>query len=125
MESFLKKGKIPCQAAGNKLEVDILPDELLHKLEKAIICKRILFSKVMVMPKGQMRKGAICNVSIDVSEVHKVMPHGADSNGFISVKLKRKLSYHRHVYFEPVRRDHFQRALEFLKLIIFCMVMLL
>ena len=69
------------------------------------------------MPKGQIPKikGAICNVPIDESEVHKVLPHGADSNGFISVKLKRKLSYHGHVYFEPVRRDHVQRALEFLK----------
>ena len=71
----LKKGKSPCQAVWNKLEVDILADELksLHKLEKAIICK---------------------------------------SNGFISIKLKRKLSNRGHIYFKPVLRDHVQRFLK-------------
>ena len=115
----LKNNKTPCQAVWNKLEVDPLPGvlESLHKLEKAIICKRILFSKVMIMPKGQMPKikGSICNVPIGISEVHKILPRGADSNGLISVKLKRKLAYRGHVYFEPVRPEHVLHALEFLK----------
>ena len=115
----LKNNKTPCQAVWNKLKVDPLPGvlESLHKLEKAIICKRILFSKVMIMPKGQMPKikGSICNVPIDISEVHKILPRGADSNGLISVKLKRKLAYRGHVYFEPVRPEHVLHALEFLK----------
>ena len=119
MSYKIKKKKKPCQAVWNKLEVDPLPSvlESLHKLEKAIICKRILFSKVMIMPKGQMPKikGSICNVPIDISEVHKILPRGADSNGLISVKLKRKLAYRGHVYFEPVRPEYVQHALEFLK----------
>ena len=117
--SKLKKGSIPCQAVWNKLEVDPLPPIItsLHKLEKAMISKRLLFSKVLIMPKGQMPKikGAICNVPIDVSEVNIILPRAADSNGLISVKLKRKLVYRGHVLFEPVRPGHVQHALEFLK----------
>ena len=58
----LKKGIIPCQAVWNKLEVDSLPPvlESLHKLEKTMISKRILFSKVLIMPKGQMSKNKRC-----------------------------------------------------------------
>ena len=115
----LKKGNIPCQAVWNKLEVHSLHTTLesLHKLEKAMISKRILFSKVLIMPKGQMPKikGAICNVPVDVSEINKILPRGEDSNGLISVKLKRKLIYRGHVLFEPVRPDNVQNALEFLK----------
>ena len=60
------------------------------------------------MCKGQMPKikGSICNVPIDVSEVHKILPRAADSNGLISVKLKRKLAYRGQVYFEPVHPEH-------------------
>ena len=49
----------------------------------------------MIIPKGQMPniKGEICNVPIDVGEVKKVLPRGADGNGIITVKLKWKLSY--------------------------------
>ena len=51
----LKKGNIPCQAVWNMLEVDSLHTALesLHKLEKAMISKRILFSQVLIMPKRQ------------------------------------------------------------------------
>ena len=60
-------------------------------------------------------KGAICNVPVDVSEINKILPRGADSNGLISVKLKRKLTYRGHVLFEPVLPDNVQNTLEFLK----------
>ena len=119
-QSKLKKGKTPCQAVWNRLELDDLPDDLakLHTLEKAIICKRILFRKVLMMPKGQMPKikGAICNIPIDVAQINKVLPAGSDSNGLISVKLKRKLCYNGHVYFEPVRPEAVKSALQYLKL---------
>ena len=119
-QNKLKKGKTPCKAVWNRLELDDLPDDLakLHTLEKAIICKRILFRKVLIMPKGQMPKikGAICNIPIDVAQINKVLPAGADSNGLISVKLKRKLCYNGHVYFEPVRPEAVKSALQYLKL---------
>ena len=44
------------------------------------------------MPKGQTPKleGSICNVPIDTHDVTNVLPRGADSNGIIMIKLKRK-----------------------------------
>ena len=89
-----KKGNIPCQAAWNKLDVDSVPPvlESFHKLEKIMI-SRGYFLAVLTMPKGQMTK-------------IKGLPRGADSNGLISVKLKRKLTYCGHVLFEPVCPGH-------------------
>ena len=62
------KGKIPCQAVYNDMSVDEIPVELafLEKLEQILIAQRIVFEKIIVMPKGQQKKvsGAICNVPI-------------------------------------------------------------
>ena len=49
----------------------------------------------------------------DTAETVNVLPHGADSNGLIAVKLKRKLCYRGHVYFEAVRPDLVHQALIF------------
>ena len=89
----------------------------LRKLEKVIISKRILFKKVVIMPKGQAPKlkGAICNVPLDADDVCNMLPRGADSNGIIMVKLKRKLMYRGHVYFEPVRPNVVLNVLQYLK----------
>ena len=63
------KGKIPCQAVYNDMFVDDIPTELstLEKIEKILIAQRIVFEKIVVMPKGQQRKikGAICNVPVE------------------------------------------------------------
>ena len=49
----------------NNMHVDEIPRELfsLEKLEQILIAQRIVFEKIVVMPKGQQRKieGAICN----------------------------------------------------------------
>ena len=89
----------------------------LRKLEQVIISKRILFKKIVIMPKGQAAKlkGAICNVALDADDVCNILPRGADSNGIIMVKLKRKLMYRGHVYFDPVRPNVVLNALQYLK----------
>ena len=33
-------------------------------------------------------KGSICNIPVHTSDIIDVIPHGADSNGLIVVKLK-------------------------------------
>ena len=103
----LKKKQIPCQAVCNSLKRFELPGELanLRKLEKVIISKRILFKKIFIMPKGQApkMKGAICNVPLEAEDVSDILPRGADSNGILYVKLKRKLMYNGHKYFDSVR----------------------
>ena len=69
------------------------------------------------MPKGQTPKlkGSICNVPINTSDIVNTLPQGADSNGILMVKLKRKLMYRGHVYFEAVSPDVVLSALQYLK----------
>ena len=69
------------------------------------------------MPKGQFSKikGAVCKVAVEADSMCNILPRGADSNGLILLKLKRKLSYHGHVLFEPVRPEIVKLALNYLK----------
>ena len=60
-------------------------------------------------------KGSICNVPIDTANVANALPQGADSNGIIMIKLKRKFAYRGHVYFEAVSPESVHTALEYLK----------
>lgn len=56
------------------------------------------------MPRGQQPKikGAICNVPVRADAVSECLARGMDSNSIILVKLKRKLIFHGHVYFEDM-----------------------
>ena len=56
--SKLMKGKIPCQAVYNKLQMDQAPPELeeLRKLESILVAQRLVFQKIVVLPKGQQKK---------------------------------------------------------------------
>ena len=114
-----KKNQTPCQAVCNKLEVYNFPQNLsdINRLEKVLIAKRLLFKKVVIMPKGNSPKikGAICNVPVDTDDVCNVLPRPACSNGLLLLKLKRKLIYRGHVYFEPIRPDIVSELLNFLK----------
>lgn len=55
-----------------KLCINLYVDEILlklstlEKLEQILIARRIVFKKIVIMPKGQQRKikGAICNVLV-------------------------------------------------------------
>ena len=69
------------------------------------------------MPEGQSPKlkGAICNVPVETKSICNILPRGSDCNGIVMVKLKRKLVYRSHVYFEAVRPDVVVNALEYLK----------
>ena len=104
-----KKNKTPCQAVYNNLAADDVPPELanLEKLEQILVSQRIVFEKIVVMPKGQQRKirGAICNVPVSCEETCRVLPRPPDSSGIIMLKLKRKLQFRGHVYFQAVRPE--------------------
>jgi len=114
-----KKNKTPCQAVYNNLAVDDVPPELasLEKLEQILISQRIVFQKIVVMPKGQQRnfKGAICNVPVSCEETCHVLPRPPDSSGIIMLKLKRKLQFRGHVYFQAVRPEVVLHALQWLQ----------
>ena len=116
----LSKGKIPCQAVCNNMYVDHTPPELacLEKLEQVLIAQRIVFEKIIVMPKGQQKKvkGAICNVPVECDDTCKVLPRPPERSGIIMLKLKRKLEFRGHVYFQAGRPQFILNALNWLKL---------
>ena len=118
--SKASQGKVPNQAACNKLAVDEIPQELLvlEKLEQILIAQRIVFEKIVVMPKGQQRKikGAICNVPVDCDETCSILPRPPERSGIIMLKLKRKVEFKGHVYFQAVRPQMILHALNWLRI---------
>ena len=50
----IKKNRVSCQAVENNRAVDDIPPELssLEKLEQILISQRIVFEKIVIMPKG-------------------------------------------------------------------------
>ena len=113
------KGELPCQAVINDMYIDEIPQELasLAKLEQILVSKRIVFQKIIVMPKGQQRKikGAICNIPVECDQTCNNLPRAPESSGIIRLKLKRKLQFRGHVYFQGVRPQFLQEALCWLK----------
>ena len=111
--SKIAKGKIPSQAVYNDISVDEIPVELalLEKLEQILIAKRIVF-------EGQQKKvsGAICNVPVDCDQTCKVLPQPPERSGIIMLKLKCKLEFRGHVYFQAVLPQFIENALNWLKL---------
>ena len=79
----------------------------IRRLKKVLVASRLIFKKISIMPKGQLPKlkDVLCNVAIDVVDICNTLLQPADSNGNVMVKLKRKLQYSGHVYFESVRLD--------------------
>ena len=118
--SKLLKQQIPCQAVHNNLQVDEIPPELsvLEKLEQILIAQRIVFQKIVVMPKGQQRKikGAICNVPVECDQTCNTLPRPPERSGIIMLKLKRKLKFRGHVYLQAVRPQMILCALNWLKM---------
>ena len=101
------------------LKIFPVPDKLnkLIKLKRELISQIILFKKVVIMSKGRFPKlkGSICNIPIRANEITNILQHVADSHGIAIVKLKRKLSFRGHVYFEAVCPESINQALLYLK----------
>ena len=112
----MKKSQVPCQSVCNNLHLDIVPEEIksLNRLEIFLICKMLLFKKIVIMPKGQSPKlqGAVVNIPVDVNETFSKLP---SCDNIFLVKLKKKLSFKGHVFFEPVNPEKVKRALLKLK----------
>ena len=113
------KGKLPCQAVINDMYIDEILQELasLPKLELILVSKRIVFQKIIAMPKGQQRKmkGAICNIPVECDQTCNHLPRAPESSRIIMLKLKRKLQFRGHVYFQGVHPQFLQEALCWLK----------
>ena len=65
----------------------------LEKLEQIPMAQRIVFQKIIIMPKGQQKKikGAICNVPVEYDQTCNQLP--PERSGIIMLKLKRKLRF--------------------------------
>ena len=100
----ISKNQMPSQEV--KLEVEDVPSELksLHKLETILIAQRICFQKIIIIPNGQQRKlkGAVCNIPAECDTTCNMLPRSPSASGMIMLKLKRKLEYRGHVYFQSV-----------------------
>ena len=68
------------------------------------------------MPKGQERKikGAVCNVPVNCDQTRKILPCPPERSGIILLKLKRKLQFRGHVYFQPARPEFIMTTLNWL-----------
>ena len=117
--SKVLKGNVPCQAVYNNTYLDEVPPELseLEKLEQIPIAQRIVFEKIVIMPKGKQRqiKGVICNVPVDCEHTCRILPRPPARSGIIMLKLKRKREFRGHVYFQAVRPQFLQNALSWLQ----------
>ena len=113
------KGDMPCQAVRNKMELDEIPDVLktLRKLESVLVAQKIVFQQVVIMPKGNQPKpkGGICNIPISCEMVSESLPRPSEASGIIMLKLKRKLHYSGHQYYEAVRPSFVENSLNYLK----------
>ena len=69
------------------------------------------------MPEGQQKKvsEAICNVPVNCDQTCKVLPRPPERSGIIMLKLKQKLQFRGHVYFQAVRPQPIKNALNWLK----------
>ena len=93
----LKLGRIPAQSKANRMILDEIPDELkdLNTLELHIICKRIIFMKLVRLPRGKQKgiRGAAVNIPADLGPACNLLPRLPADAHIVSLKLKRKLEY--------------------------------
>ena len=71
----------------------------------------------MMMPKGKQRMiyGTVCDIPVNCDTVCQSLPRPPESSGIIMLKLKRKLKYHGHQYYESVHPAIVYDALDYLR----------
>ena len=115
----LKSNKVPAQSKANDMDLEEIPDELsdLNNLELHIICKRILFMKLVKLPRGKQKgiKGAAVNVPADLGPACTLLPRIPSDAHLISLKLKRKLEYRQAYLHDTIRPEKVLTALNYLK----------
>ena len=115
----LKLGRIPAQSKANRMALDEIPDELkdLNNLELHIICKQILFMKLLKLPRGKQKgiKGAAVNVPADLGPTCNLLPRLPADAHIVSLKLKRKLEYKQAYLHDTIHPEKVITALYYLK----------
>ena len=115
----LKSGRVPAQSKANGMDLEEVPDELkdLNNMEVHIICKRILFMKLVKLPRGKQKgiKGAAVNVPADLGPACNLLPRIPADAHIISLKLKRKLQYKQAYLHDTIWPENILIALQYLK----------
>ena len=115
----LKLGRIPAQSKANRMELEEIPDQLkdLNNLELHVICKRILFMKLVKLPRGKQKgiRGAAVNVPADLGPACTLLPRLPADAHIVSLKLKRKLEYKQAYLHDVIRPEKVISALHYLK----------
>lgn len=113
----IQSGKIPAEAAVNKMELESLPKELegLNGLERQLIALHLPFMRVTNLPQGKQKNvhGPVVCVPADLKKASS-LPRTADESMVLRVKLKRKLSYKGYQEYQFVHPHHLTKALDFL-----------
>ena len=108
----VSKSQVPYQGVANNLCLDEIPEaiKILNKLETSLLCKMLLFKKILIMAKGQDPKliSVVVNVPVDVNETFHKLPN---RDHMVLMKLKKKLMCKGHVFLEPVNPEKLRRAL--------------
>ncbi|XP_062581675.1 uncharacterized protein LOC134243443 [Saccostrea cucullata] len=111
-------GKIPAEAAVNKMSLEEIPCELssLNSLEQHLIALHIPFMKVMALPQGGQRNvhGPVVCVPSNMEKA-TALPRNGDDNLLLRVKLKRKLAYKGYYEYQFVNPNHVNMALDYLR----------
>ncbi|KAM9809302.1 uncharacterized protein ACBT44_012609 isoform 1-T1 [Syngnathus typhle] len=117
--THLKDGKMPAIAVANNLTLADIPTELrgLNILERHLISKCIAFAKIVPLPKGQQRaiRGNVVCVPSEVQETVNALPRLRSKSQMLRVKLKRRLCYKGHQFFQTVTWSKLMSALIKLK----------
>ena len=115
----LKSGTVPAKSKANFMDLEEIPDELndLNNLELHTISKRILFMKLVKLPRGKQKgiKGAAVNVPADLGPACNLLPRIPTNAHIISLKLKRKLEYKQAYLHDTIRPEKVITALRYLK----------
>ena len=115
----LKSGTIPAKSKANFMDLEEIPDELndLNNLELHTISKRILFMKLVRLPRGKQKgiKGAAVNVPADLGPACNLLPRIPTDAHIISLKLKRKLEYKQAYLHDTIQPEKVITAICYLK----------
>ena len=116
----LQSGRMPAQSKANYMDLEDIPHELkdLNNLELHTICKkRILFMKLVKLPRGKQKgiKGAAVNIPADLGPACSLLPRIPTDAHIISLKLKRKLQYKQAYLHDTIQPEKVITALRYLK----------
>ena len=101
------------------MDLEQISDELkdLNNLELHTISKRILFMKLVKLPRGKQKgiKGAAINIPADLGPACNLLPRIPTNAHIISLKLKRKLEYKQAYLHDTIHPEKVITALHYLK----------